>query len=171
MRPPRPPRPPCLSRRVVLALALLFAACLLPRVGSTQAPASGDDEVLAVVRRLFDGMRSADSAMVRSTMVTGVRFAGVETRSGAAAITFDSVDNWVRAIANSNKRWNEQTYDVRLHVDGNLAVVWAGYTFYLDGKLSHCGTDALDLLKDASGWKITQLADTRRRENCRDVLQ
>jgi len=81
----------------------------------------------------------------------------------------DSVNEWLGAVSRSNHRWDERIYDVQVRVDGNLAQVWAPYTFYLDGKISHCGVDALQLLKDPSGWKVTQLADTRRRDNCRDV--
>lgn len=51
-----------------------------------------------------------------------------------------------------------------------MAFVWAPYTFYLDKAFRHCGVDAIDLLKDGAGWKITQLADTRRTQNCRDPL-
>jgi len=32
--------------------------------------------------------------------------------------------------------------------------VWAPYDFWIDGKLSHCGTDAFDLIKTEDGWKI-----------------
>jgi hypothetical protein len=60
---------------------------------------------------MFDGMRAADSAQVRSVMAPG-----------------------------------------------------APYTFYLEGKIRHCGVDAIELLLDASGWQITQLSDTQRRE-------
>ena len=43
-----------------------------------------------------------------------------------------------------------------------------GKTFYLDGAVRHCGINSIELLKSAEGWKITQLSDTRRRENCPD---
>ncbi|MBI5914693.1 MAG: nuclear transport factor 2 family protein [Bacteroidetes bacterium] len=32
--------------------------------------------------------------------------------------------------------------------------------------MSHCGVDAFQLFKGENGWKITQISDTRRRENC-----
>ena len=153
-------------RRTIVGITVCM---LVVRPGLAQSTA--EKEVLAVVTRMFEGMRTADSAMVRSTMATGIRFASVNARSTPAAIEFESVDGWVRGIAGSNRRWDEQVYDVQVRVDDNMAQVWAPYTFYLDRTLSHCGIDAFELLKDATGWKITQLADTRRRENCRDVLK
>ena len=151
-----------------IGLGLLMAAAL-PVTGRTQSP--DEQAVVATVQRMFDGMRTADSALVRSTFVPGVRFASVNARATPAVIEFETVDGWVKAIAGSNRRWDEQVYDVQVRVDGNMAQVWAPYTFYLDKELSHCGVDAFELLKDAAGWKITQLSDTRRRENCRDVLK
>ncbi len=126
---------------------------------------------LAAVDRMFEGMRTADSAMVRSVFASGARFAGVDGRATPPAVRFDSVDGWIGAIARSNRRWNEQIYDVQVRVDGNIAQVWAPYTFYLDGKVSHCGINAIDLLNDGTGWRVTQVADTRRRESCPDPLK
>ena len=56
-------------------------------------------------------------------------------------------------------------------MDGGIAHVWAPYTFYLDRQVRHCGVNTIALLKDAEGWKVTQIADTRRRENCPDPLK
>jgi len=156
-----------LARLDQLALAVVVVTLAAPTLRAQDA----ERDVLAVVNRMFEGMRTADSGMVRSTMAAGIRFVSVNARNQPAAIEFETVDGWLQGIAKSNRRWDEQIYDVQVRVDDNMAQVWAPYTFYLDRKLSHCGVDAVDLSKDASGWKITQLADTRRRENCRDVLK
>jgi hypothetical protein len=57
---------------------------------------------------------------------------------------------------------------MEVHVDGSMASAWAPYTFYLSGEISHCGINSIELLKDAEGWKVTQISDTRRTENCPD---
>ena len=153
-----------MHRAVLLSLLLL-----LPSVVRAQTGPSPEDDVRAVVRRMFDGMRAADSALVRSVMAPGVRFASMDTRATPPGITYQPVDGWLSGVANSAKRWDERLFDVQVRVDGGIAQVWAPYTFYLDGKIRHCGVDAIELLRDGSGWKITQLADTQRREGCRDV--
>lgn len=133
---------------------------------------AGQDEasVLAAVERMFEGMRTADSTMVRSALALEVRFAILDTRQGAAAIRTQSVDGWVSGIAASDGSWDEQIYDVEVRVDGTMASVWAPYTFYLDGAISHCGINSIELLRDAEGWKVTQISDTRRRDGCPDPL-
>lgn len=120
---------------------------------------------------MFEGMRTADSAMVRSVFAPGARFAMIDARATPVAIRFDTVGGWIAAIATSNRRWDEQIYDVQVRVDGDIAQVWAPYTFYLDKQVRHCGVNAIDLLRDGGGWKVTQLADTRRRDDCPDPLK
>lgn len=150
--------------RGAFATALSLA---IPAPGvAGQDPASA----LAAVERMFEGMRTADSAMVRSTLATDVRFALLDARDGAPAIRVQSVDGWVTGIAASGGSWNEQIYDVEVRVDGAMASVWAPYTFYRDGAISHCGINAIELLRDAEGWKVTQISDTRRRDGCPDPL-
>ncbi|HET9010794.1 MAG TPA: hypothetical protein VFN38_03220, partial [Gemmatimonadaceae bacterium] len=147
-------------------LALLLLAGLPFRAMSQTA---AEAEVSAVVARLFGGMRTADSAVVRSTFAPGARFARVDSRQSPAVIAYDTPDGWLAGVANSAKRWDERVYDVQVKVDAEMAQVWAPYTFYLDGKVRHCGVDTMELLRDASGWKITHLSDTQRREGCREV--
>lgn len=135
-----------------------------------RAQNSAEQDVLAVVNRMFDGMRHADSAAVRSAFASGARFAGVDPRSTPAAVRYDTVGGWITAIANSRGRWDEQVYDMVARTDGGVAIVWAPYTFYLDRKVSHCGVNVVDLLQVGTEWKIIQIYDSRRRENCPDPL-
>ena len=151
---------------------LLAIASVLVIAGADTALAQSAEEtaVIAVVNRMFEGMRTSDSAMVRSTFANGARFANLDTRSTPPRITYDSVNGWLRGIAGSNRRWDEQIYDVQARVDGDIAQVWAPYTFYLDKKVRHCGVDILHLLKLNGEWKVTQLSDSRRTEGCPDPL-
>jgi hypothetical protein len=62
---------------------------------------------------------------------------------------------------------DEVLHDVEVRVDGPLATVWTYYDFFAGGEFSHCGYDAMQLLKVRGDWKIVALADTRRTEGCR----
>jgi hypothetical protein len=135
----------------------------------TLAPDATPDEVMAVVRRLFDGMREADSAKVRSVFAEGARFAGVVDRAGTQALQYTPVDGFVTSVGRSERRWDERIFDVEVRVDDGMAVVWAPYTFYLDGEIRHCGVNSMDFLRTNGTWKIIQLNDTRRMDGCRQV--
>jgi hypothetical protein len=44
----------------------------------------------------------------------------------------------------------------------------AEYAFYVGERLSHCGVDAFQLFKGPDGWRIFEIADTRRSEGCEE---
>jgi hypothetical protein len=138
----------------------------------TPVPASGQDVTgaLAAVEQIFEGMRTADADKVRALFAPHARFAMLDARSEPLTTRVQSVEGWLSAIGESGGSWDEQVYDVEARVDGPMASVWAPYTFYLDGRISHCGINSIELLHDADGWKVTQISDTRRPEGCPDPL-
>lgn len=154
--------------RVVRAAGLVAGLLVLtvPEL-SAQAP---DDrlEVLAVIRRLFDGMRAGDSAMVRSVFHPKARLASALLRQGVPVVQVeDDMEGFIRAVGTPHPEvWDERIRNEQVLLDGTLAVVWAEYAFYLGGAFSHCGVDAFQLAKGPAGWQIVALADTRRREGC-----
>ena len=151
-----------------------MAWCAMAMLAVTPAQGRGqttEAAVVAVVHRMFDGMRTADSAKVRSVFAAGARFAMVDTRQDPPAVRYDTPDGWITAIANSNRAWDEQIYDVITRVDGGIAHVWAPYTFYLNNAVRHCGVNTIELIRVGPDWKITQVSDSRRRENCPDPLK
>ena len=89
-------------------------------------------------------------------------------RNGTPEMRVDSVDAFVRAVGSPHtETWDERTSGEVVHLDGPLAVVWTDYAFYAGSRFSHCGVDTFQLARTASGWKIVALADTRRRDGCK----
>jgi hypothetical protein len=146
-------------------VSLLLLALCLPH-GSLAAQGQ-EREVLGVVRQLFDGMRARDTAKMRAQLHPDARMASPSTRSGTVSVTVESPEAWLAGVARATgPMLDERITSAVVKVDGALASVWASYTFYLGERLSHCGVDAFHLVRLPSGWKIIDLADTRRRENC-----
>lgn len=124
-------------------------------------------DVLAVVRRLFDGMRAGDSAIVRSVFDANARLVSADDRDGQPLVQVRTADTFVAAVGRPHDAvWDERIWGTEVRIDGNLASVWTRYAFYLGDRFSHCGVDAFHLVRRAEGWKIVDLADTRRREAC-----
>lgn len=137
--------------------------------GVSRGASGGPDSaaVLAVVHRVFDAMRSRDSAALRATFATGAQMISTGSRNGAAVVEVESPDGFIAAVGKpSDATWDERIYHPEVRLDGDLATVWAEYDFYLGGKFSHCGVDTFILGRTADGWKIASVADTRRREGC-----
>lgn len=135
--------------------------------GPAPALAQRDAEaVMAPVQALFDAMRARDSAAARAVFHPEARLVGTFTREGQPVVQANAIDGFIQAIGRGHEEWNERIWDWEVRVADNLATVWTKYDFLLDGELSHCGVDAVQLVKTGEGWKIIQIADTRQREGC-----
>ena len=151
-----------------ILIAVLALAALAPL--DLHAQATAEDSVRAVVVRLFDGMRTRDSAAVRAAFVPDARLQTALVRQdGRPELRTDSVGAFVRAVggAPADVVLDERVDSVHVRIDGPLAVVTVDYSFYAGSRFSHCGIDAFQLFRGPEGWKIFQLTDTRRRTGCR----
>ncbi len=154
-------------RRVTVMVAL---CTMLVAEAKTAAGQSQEATVMAAIQQVFDGMRAADPAMVAAVFAENARFAVVRSRDGLSEISTQSVAEWIGAIGESGGSWDEQVYEVDIQIDENISSAWVPYTFYLEGVISHCGVNSIELLLNGDNWEITQLSDTRRSEGCPDPL-
>ena len=146
---------------------LAFLLCALA-VGATKAQAqtTAEQEVLAVVTRMFDGMRAQDTAMIRSTLFNDVRLLTTGTREGKPVAHVEGMDGFIQSIAKATGKLDEKIMSPEVRIEDNLATVWVRYEFYFNEKYSHCGVDAFQLVRTDAGWKIATIADTRR-QSCK----
>lgn len=151
----------------VPAIALLVVAALLAHPLHAAAQTSDRDAVLATVQKVFDAMRTRDTALFTQAFDTSARLVGVSNR-GTPAITLTTPAQFAAAVlrAPAANVWHERMYDPEVKIDLPVAQVWAYYTFHLNDTFSHCGIDAFMLVKVGGNWKITQIADSRRTEGC-----
>ncbi|HTJ22747.1 MAG TPA: nuclear transport factor 2 family protein [Gemmatimonadaceae bacterium] len=148
-------------------IALLAVAAALVHPLPAAAQTSDRDAVLATVQKVFDAMRTRDTALFSQAFDTSARLVGVSAR-GTPAITLTTPAQFAAAVlrAPAGNVWNERIYDPEVKIDLPVAQVWAYYTFHLNSTFSHCGVDAFMLVKVGGVWKITQIADSRRTEGC-----
>jgi hypothetical protein len=150
-------------------LAAVTALCVSVPCSAQASPASTADEaaVRAVIKQLFDGMRTRDSALIAGTFAPGTRLVSAGTRKGTLMIDPISADEFAGVVAKATgPTWDERVLGMTIQFDASLAAVWAPYEFWLGEKFSHCGVDAIHLAKLPEGWKIIALSDTQRREGC-----
>ena len=127
-----------------------------------------EDEVMQTVHQFFDGMRKRDSTRVRSAFHEGARLLTV-IHQDEPVLHEGSVDKFVEAVGTPHEEvWDERINHYEVNIDGDLASVWAPYTFYLGDQLLHCGVNAFQLFRSKEGWKIIQITDTRRKTYCEE---
>ena len=125
--------------------------------------ASGAQEkaALASFQSMLDGLGKRDKAAMMATVLPGAN--GTFIRDGKAR------QMSVEALADAIAKPGPGTYEERIHdplvrVDRDLAVVWAPFRFFLNGKLDHCGTDIATLVLIDGRWLITTVEDNERKQ-------
>ena len=115
------------------------------------------------MQKLFDAMAAKDAAAAAAVLVPEARF--FVPRDGEPARTFTGKEFaegvGTRKVAVLERFWNPE-----VRVRGPIATIWTPYDFWSDGKFSHCGIDAFDLIKTADGWKISGGTYTVERTGC-----
>jgi hypothetical protein len=129
-------------------------------------PQAAESEVVAVVQKVFEGMRRSDSALVRPLFHPKARLITVDARRPGVRIE-ESAEQFIGFVGTARSEvLDEQLFNVRTNIDGGVASVWADYKLYRGTTFIHCGIDHFLLVKEDGAWRIIELADTRRTTNC-----
>lgn len=128
----------------------------------------GEEGVKSAIHTMFDGMRKGDSTMVHSVFMDDVRmYSSFTTAEGKEMLRGGSLAGFLNAVGTPHDAvWDERIWDLKIEVDDNLAHAWMNYAFYAGGQFSHCGVNAMQLVKMDGQWKIIHLIDTRRKSDC-----
>jgi ketosteroid isomerase-like protein len=125
--------------------------------------ADQDAQVMEPVRHFFDALGKQDRAGLLAEVAPNIEITSVQQN----ALHRLSIEKLADAIA-SHKGGPiaEHIHDPQVHVDRDLAVVWAPYTFTVNGHADHCGTDVITLGKLQDRWVIIGLSDNERKDGC-----
>ena len=156
----------------------LFAAFLLPGAagaGNTSGPASAhahQDEhadtkaVLATVNAVFAAFEAGDAAaMLRHVYPDGRVTASGIRGDGASNLRQQAWTVFAERIK-PGATFQERISDPEIHIDGDIAMVWAPFVVRIGGKVSKCGFDHFDLVRENSVWKVMNLTFSSRTGGC-----
>jgi len=143
--------------KIILFLVLISISCFGQQNKDIEKP----------IRNLFLGMKNADSELVKSAFAEN---AVLQTITKEGTVKSDSIQDFVASVSKFSKGdLDERIVVDAVHTDGDLASVFTPYTFYFKGKLSHCGANSFQLVKQNNEWKIQYIIDTRRKDNCKEI--
>jgi hypothetical protein len=146
-----------------LPISCLLAAGLLTPSLPAQTPA--EQAVLAPINAMFDGMTKRDSAIIKDVFIPGATM--VLMRDGTPAqMTADAFAERIghHPVVPNTSKIEERIHNPLIRIDNDLAVVWAPFDFFIDGKVDHCGTDLFNLVRKDGKWLIASVADTGRKD-------
>ena len=149
----------------------LILTFLLGFVFWSQVSAQTDeDQIEAVIKSMFDGMRAKNADQVAAAFAPDALMQTVQVKPEGNQVGSNAVADFVKRIASTPAETNldERILDYQIKVDGAMASAWTPYRFYVNGNFSHCGVNSFQLVKMAEGWKIVYIIDTRRKEPCEE---
>jgi hypothetical protein len=143
--------------------AILFTV-FLALAGVTQAQTT-EDSVKATINRLFEGMKNADTTVLKSAFTDDPILHTVATnKKKKVYVRVEKFNDFVKITGQQKEgEADERVQFETIRIDGPLAMVWAPYEFYYKGKFHHCGVNSFQLVRLEDGWKINYLIDTRRK--------
>jgi hypothetical protein len=147
----------------LFSAALGITTCLVASLAHAQS--SDRATVLATVQRLFDGMRTRDSALIASALDSSGTIESVND-STPPTVHVTPVTVFVARFAHRADTVTERIFDPDVRIDGPVAQVWAYFTVHVGQTFLQCGTDAFTLAKAGDTWRITHTTFSRRTRGC-----
>ena len=141
---------------------------ILAATPAAAAPADSEKRaILATVQEFFDALAARDAERVKRLVVTEGTIAGHDSRAPAAGLFVERWPAWAEGLRSGSARLEERMHRARVRIRGTMGSVWTSYSFYRDGKFSHCGIDNFDMAKVEGRWKILNLTFTMESKGCR----
>src|SRR5215475_13664923 len=116
--------------------SLAISAVIIALTLVAHAATPEEQAVLAPFQAIFDGMAKHDKNAVREQLLPG----GIVTLRRGDQVIQMHFDTFIDHLGGTDKI-EERIHDPQVRIDDDIAIIWAPYEFYLDGKLHHCGTD------------------------------
>lgn len=138
-------------------IAAGFLAGVLPGAALAQQP---KDAVLAAAQGVFDAMARKDTAALGRLLHPAAHL--IATTETGDSVRVSAVDRarFIAQIGSFPTTLLERMWNAEVRVSGAIASIWTQYDFHRDGKFSHCGIDAFQLVRTSEGWKVSSIIYT-----------
>ena len=152
----------------MFALFLAAATAKLPAWTPIPQEGSAEAAVMAPVNALFRGIAARDAQAIAAVEWPegGGATVAVENADGTRTVTHRSWTELNARFQPGPERFEERMSDPAIEIDGDIAMVWGSYTFWVDGNLHHCGVDHFGLVRKDGAWKIANIAWSQRTTGC-----
>jgi hypothetical protein len=150
---------------VLLALAAQASSGRLPPARALPPPVGEEQVVLASVNALLSSFSAGDSAAMLRWVYADGRVTATGTRASGKGLRQQSWTEFSARVTPSST-FEETITDPAIEIDGDAAMVWAPFVVRVGGKISNCGIDHFDLVRDNGSWKVMNLTFSSRTTGC-----
>ena len=126
-------------------------------------------DALAVVDKMFAEMANHNPAAIAELFTKDSNLTAIiKRKDGKTAIAAFTGEAFSKNFAEKKGEIKEDMYEHKTLIDGDLAMVWGRYVFFVDGKISHCGLNSFHLVRTETGWKIANASSTIDSTGCNE---
>jgi hypothetical protein len=131
---------------------------------SAQFLSAQEADVKKSINTFFEGLHTGDTLKIQSVCHKSMVLQTITELPVGSKLSTDEISEFYKSIASipPNMKIEERLLDYKIQIDGSMAHAWTPYEFYVNGKLSHSGTNSFQLFKDNGVWKIVYIIDTRK---------
>ena len=144
----------------------MFALCF----GMTLNAQKSENEIVkTTIIAFFEAFHKQDTLALKAMTKGDIIMQSISVnKEGKIVLNENSFNQFLKNIASipKDRTFEEKILDFSIQIDGKMANAWTPYEFWYQDKLSHCGVNSFQLIKEDETWKIIYLVDTRRREGC-----
>lgn len=154
---------------IAVFLLFAFAKADLDYYRPSSQEQYGEEQVQKVVETFFEGFHKQDSILIKKVVHQDVMMQSIgKGKLGEIELSKQDFSGFLKSICSipDTTTFEERIHNYEVKMDGKMANVWTPYSFYINGSLSHCGTNSFQLFKRNGVWKIFYIVDTRDREDC-----
>lgn len=153
------------------ALLCLTLMCTVSHFNNAYAQSDDREVILAVMEKAFAAVHSNNPDDWRAIQLaegTSLSFRpGPKGRPEELEMQISNNEGFLADLKPDGHDYMERwTGEPTILVHGPIAVIWGEYEFWIDGEISHCGVDSVDLVKVEGEWKIANFMWTVEKENC-----
>ena len=122
--------------------------------------------ILAPIDAAFVALEKQDSAELLRHVYPEGRVVAVGTLgSGKQVFRRESWTDYAARMKPGNG-FKERIIDPTIAIDGDIGLVWAMFTIEVGGKITACGYDHFDMVRQDGTWKIMNITFSSRTTGC-----
>ncbi|MEN8153997.1 MAG: nuclear transport factor 2 family protein [Acidobacteriota bacterium] len=123
-------------------------------------------QVISVVKDFFKVLEDQDSDLAKKILLPEGGNFSIREKGNKKILKHTGFNELISSLGKSKKKYREIIFSPKVLVHKDIAVLWAEYKFYVDGKFSHCGVDSFSLIKIGGNWKIAGIIYTVEKSEC-----
>ena len=156
-----------MAMAIFISMLLAVSTQALPPATAVPPPETDTAAVLVPVNAVFAAFEAGDApAMLRQVYPDG-RVTATGSRASGSGLRQQSWSQFAERVK-PGEGFQERISDPAIEIDGDVAMVWAPFVVRVGGKVSNCGYDHFDLVRDHGTWKIMNLTFSSRTTGCPD---